>query len=754
MDNKIYGHYLDGGADFCITEPDIPRNWYNYLWNDDYITFTSQTSAGEGLLQDRLGVRIKLVKDRGFFLSEGNEHWGIGGLPVDEERDAYRCIHRRGVTDLYTEKNGIASTVSILVPRTGTYELWRVRLENKSESERTLRVLAFGGSDFDPPYVRQGYNTDASHFDAKRGILYHAKRMKLTDWKEVGQAVAFMGVTDGCDGYAGTYNAIVGPYGSFAHPAILKKGCCNLAGCGEKLGYAMEKNVTLGAGEVRDIVFVMGIAFSLDEAEAVKDNATSPAFFESERKAVLEKFKTEVDAVSIQTPDEMLNNMFEWLKHQSNLGSRWARVRHNGYRDICSDTDCLACINPEIALERFLRILSYQYSDGYAPRTFIDGQIQKNNFADNTVWLNFTASSIIKELGDLSILEREVPYNDGTVGTVYEHLYRSVDFLYNFKGHHGLVRIWGGDWNDCMNRVGMEGKGVSVWLSIAWVRAAKFFAELATLCGKSADAAAVLARAEEMSALIEEYGWDGEYYIDAIDDRGVKVGSKECEEGKMFLIPQIWAVFSGVSRTGRETVAMDAVEKYLSDPLGTVISSPAYTKWDENIGFMTLKHPGIHENGGVYLHTIAWKIAADAMLGRADRVEEDIKTILPFRNPVVDGRAEPYIMCNSYFGKQTGYRYGTPGQSWRTAAGQWFEKALVNYVFGLLPEVEGLTVKPCLPSSWKTASIDKRFRNTTYHIRYENGGVRIKSIFVNGKPIEGNLLPLTGGEVDVLVITE
>ena len=189
------------------------------------------------------------------------------------------------------------------------------------------------------------------------------------------------------------------------------------------------------------------------------------------------------------------------------------------------------------------------------------------------------------ELGDLSILEREVPYNDGTVGTVYEHLYRSVDFLYNFKGHHGLVRIWGGDWNDCMNRVGMEGKGVSVWLSIAWVRAAKFFAELATLCGKSADAAAVLARAEEMSALIEEYGWDGEYYIDAIDDRGVKVGSKECEEGKMFLIPQIWAVFSGVSRMGRETVAMDAVEKYLSDPLGTVISSPAYTKWDENIGF-------------------------------------------------------------------------------------------------------------------------------------------------------------------------
>lgn len=199
---------------------------------------------------------------------------------------------------------------------------------------------------------------------------------------------------------------------------------------------------------------------------------------------------------------------------------------------------------------------------------------------------------------------------------------------------------------------------------------------------------------------------------------------------------------------------MDAVEKYLSDPLGTVISSPAYTKWDGGIGSVTTKHAGIHENGGVYLHTIAWKIAADAMLGRADRVEADIECILPFRNKVVDGRAEPYIMCNSYFGKQTGYRYGTPGQSWRTAAGQWFQKALVNYVFGLLPEMDGLSIKPCLPTSWKTAAINKSFRGTNYHIKFENGGTRVKSITVNGKAIEGNILPLVGGDAEVIVVTE
>ena len=348
----------------------------------------------------------------------------------------------------------------------------------------------------------------------------------------------------------------------------------------------------------------------------------------------------------------------------------------------------------------------------------------------------------------------EVPYNDGTVGTVYEHLYRSVEFLYNFTGHHGLVRIWGGDWNDCMNTAGIKGQGVSVWLSIAWYRANKFFEELAMIHGNPNDAALCHERGEKMRDLIEEYGWDGEYYIDAINDDGVKIGSHECEEGKMFLIPQIWSVFSGVSRCGREITAMDAVEKYLSDPLGTVISSPAYTKYDGGIGGVTAKYPGIHENGGVYLHTIAWKIAADAMLKRNDKVEEGIETILPFRNKVVDGRAEPYIMCNSYFGKQTGYRYGTPGQSWRTAAGQWFMKAMVNYVFGLLPEMEGLKVDPCMPLSWSEAYAEKKFRGATYKITYKNGGKELKEIYVNGEKIEGNILPLISGEAEVLVVTE
>ena len=750
MDRK-YGYFSSDGKQYNIITPDIPRNWYNYLWNDNYMSFTSQVGAGESFLQDSLGRRMGLVKDRGFYVIEDGKSHGICGLPVNQVNDAYLCTHERGASNVHTEKNGLATDVEIIVPTDSACELWSVKVKNNSNIQRQISVVGFCGSGFDEEYTRQGYNMAVADLDASLGAIVTSR---YAEFEKVGKRLiySFMALSENIDAYDCTYNSVIGPYGSFAYPVFADRGgLSNSACCGEKMAFALEKKITLSPNEEKEIVFVLGIAFSKDEIKSCIDKFASAKSYGDEKQKVLKKFNDEVADVSINTPDEKLNCTFEWLKHQSNMGSRWARVRHNGYRDMTSDTDCLAAIDPELALERFLRILTYQYSNGYAPRTFKDGKIQDKNFADNTVWLNFTAASIVKELGRKDILDIQVPYNDGTTGTVYEHLYRSVDFLYNFRGHHGLIRIWGGDWNDCMNTAGLGGKGVSVWLSIAWCRASDTFAELAEIYGNNADAEQARQRADEMRAIINEYGWDGEYYLCAYNDDGEKIGSKTCEEGAMFLIPQLWSVLANIS-DDRKIKAMDAVEKYLSSPLGTLISIPPYTKYNSKIGSVTTKPAGVHENGGVYLHTIAWKIAVDATLGRADKVEEGINTILPYRNSVVNGRAEPYTLCNSYFGEQTGYRYGTPGQSWRTASGQWFEKALVNYVFGLIPEMEGLKISPCLPPSWKECGITKKFRGATYNIKYVNNGTSVKEITVNGKKIEGDILPLVDAEV--CVVTE
>ena len=508
---KIYGDFARDSSDMRITTPDIPRNWYNYFWNNDYITFTSQAGAGDSFAQDAMGRRIKLVKDRGVFLMEDGRSWGVSGLPVNSVWDSYLCTHKRGCSVIETEACGISSAFTVTVPREGLCELWSLRIKNNSDVTRTLGAVAFFGTDFDGAYQRQGYSLCTAEPDGALGGIVCKKYMPFGS-SEKRSVHAFFAMSGTPDGYDCTHNAVIGPYGSFAHPVVCDRGgCTNSPCCGEKMAFALQKNITLAAGEAKEIVFICGIAFSADEALELKSRFDSPGKFAAELEAVLGQLEKTAEDVRITTPDAKLNNMFEWLKHQSILGSRWARVRHNGFRDLTSDTDCLAAFNPRLALERFERILSYQYSNGYAPRTFIDGVIRDKNFADNTVWLTFTAESVIKELGDISILDREVAYNDGTVGSIYEHLKRSVEFLYNFRGLHGLIRIWGGDWNDCMDTAGLGGKGVSVWLSIAWYRANRIFSGLAELYGRAEDADTARQRGEEMRSIIEEYGWDGEY---------------------------------------------------------------------------------------------------------------------------------------------------------------------------------------------------------------------------------------------------
>ncbi len=752
--SRQYGDFIRGANEFEITERDIPRNWYNYLWNDRYITFVSQTGAGQAFVEDRLANRIFSLSSRMMYLESSGEHWGITGLPVEEQLDGYSCIHGHGYTKIRTKKNGIESEVCFFVPDGETCEIWVVQLKNTGDRDMKLSLFSYNGHNCDGAYTPQGYNTSHAYYDKELcGII--CKGNKNFEGEKYKKHFVYTVMNCEADGYDATENAFIGPYGSLAYPKAQRRGgCTNTDGTGEKLAAALQKNLTLKPGENKTVIFMCGVAFSAEHIAEVRSRFDTAEKCGKCLAEVRKSFREQAEGVSIITPDEKLNEMFPWLKHQSVMGSNWARVRSDGYRDILSDIDCLACVNPKLALERLERILEYQYSNGYAPRSILNGKINDNSFSDNTVGITYAVSSILKELGDTSILERQVKFNDGTQGTIYEHMKRSVDFLYGFRGLHGLIKIWGGDWNDCMNSAGLEGKGVSVWLSLAWLRADKMFAEIARICGRDDEAAEAERRGAEMNALIEAFGWDGEYYLDAYNDDDRKIGSHTNKEGKIYLIPQLWAVLSGISSEERKNAAMDAAEKYLNDPLGTRICEPAYTKYDSGIGYMTIKYPGIHENGGVYLHTVAWKIAADAMLKRADRVEKDIETILPFRNKVVDGRAEPYIMCNSYFGKQTGYRYGTAGQSWRTAAGQWFQKALVNYVYGLMPEMDGLRIDPCLPPSWREAEITKKFRGAVYTIKYKNSGTKVKHIFADGKEISGTILPFCAGKnYNIEVIT-
>ena len=747
---KWYGHYEKNGRRFVITEPETPRHWYNYFFNDDYVSFTSQVGFGEGLAQDDMGNRIPVLSNRNVFLSENGKAWSVCGLPMKYGYTDFACAHENGFSEISLTYNGVRSTLRIFVPNEGTYELWSVTAENLTKDERKLSLIAYARTEMDDPYKPQGYNLATGGFFEDRNAVYAKYYMPFYSVRNV-KTYVYMTSSEKAVGYDSRRTAFIGTYGDEAHPVAMERGghCTQSDVNSEKVCLALENELTLGAGEKKTIHFRIGGTTNIDDVRR-------PEKVEEKFDAMVKKYATVLNGVEIKTPDVNFDNLINgWMKYAADMGSRWARVRHNGYRDMTSDTECFACVNPELAWERIKRVLTYQYDTGYAPRTIIGGAIRDRNFADNTVWLTFAVSTIIKELGTPELLNEVVKFNNGTEATVYEHCKRSVEFLYNFTGLYGLVRIWGGDWNDCVNFAGLGGKGVSVWLTIAWYRANAQLGEMATWLGLDDDKKAADERAKVMGERIEKHGWSEKsgYYIYARTDDDIIMGDIDCDEGKIFLIPQLWSVLAGLPR-GKD--AMARAEEMLEIPLGIRLAYPAYSYQRDYIGSMAEKAPGVQDNGGIYLHPSAWKLAVDSILRRPDLVEEGIKKMMPYDETYAVKCGEPYAMYNSYFAPETGYRAGTPGQSWRTASSSWLLKSTVEYVFGLHPEIKGLRIDPCLPLSWRECAITKKFRGATFNIKFigDGTGSDVGSIIVNGKEAayKDNVIPAKEGEtLDIVV---
>lgn len=595
-------------------------------------------------------------------------------------------------------------------------------------------------------YEYQGYNQGVADYDKELNAV--CTRVVDKFYGKMRPIFGYMTSSEQISGYDTRHNTFIGAYDCDLAPRALKRGMMENNSChSEKCCMAVENTVTLMPGEEKNIVFICG--FNIDKTCIKKDIERYCSYEKAfgELSEVYKYFADTESNVRIETPDENLNKMWNnWLKHATLMGSQWARVRHNGIRDLTQDCQCFSVVNPEIAYEKLKRVMRYQYSNGYAARTVKNGSIIDNNFSDNCVWLAMAVRDIVAETGNKNILFEEVEFNDGTKANVYEHVKRSVEFLYNFRGMYNLIKIWGGDWNDCMNKAGLEGKGVSIWLSMAWCLANDSFSELAEILGNESDVKLSKKRGKEMREIINKYGWDGEYYLTTYTDDGIKIGTHEDNEGKIFLMPQIWSIMANVCDKERQKVVLSSIDKYLKTDIGTLISNPGFSECRDYLGSMSCKEQGAQENGGIYLQPICWKMIVDNITKNPNEMAFDIDTILPSKNKIVCGRGEPYILYNSYNSNPDNYRYGTPGQSWRTATSQWFVNVMVKYVYGLQPYYEGLKIVPCIPDDWERCTISKEFRGALYNFEYIGNGCDIERIQINQKDFIGEFLPCESGK--------
>jgi cyclic beta-1,2-glucan synthetase len=219
--------------------------------------------------------------------------------------------------------------------------------------------------------------------------------------------------------------------------------------------------------------------------------------------------------------------------------------------------------------------------------------------------------------------------------SVYQHCVRALRRACT-TGAHGLPLIGIGDWNDGMNRVGVEGRGESVWLAWFLITTLRTFAEHAESRGDVAVAADFRRWADMYVAAVEAHGWDGAWYRRAYFDDGTPLGSLGSDECRIDSIAQSWSVISGAGDPARQAKAMDSLEEYLvrEDARLLMLLTPPFDTTPKDPGYIKGYLPGVRENGAQYTHAALWAVLATALRGDRDRAFE----LFQMLNPLGGGR--------------------------------------------------------------------------------------------------------------------
>jgi len=801
---ETFGHFDDENKEYVITRPDTPTPWINYLGEKDFLSMISNTGGGYCFCRDprqRRLIRYRynaVPADNGgralyLRLSDG-DFWSPTWQPVRRKLEAYECHHGAGYTRIRSKYRGVEAEVTYFVPLGQTLEIWRLILHNTKNT--TLELQVFSMVEFclwnaldDMTNFQRNYNT--GELEVEEGVIYHK-----TEYRERRNHFAYFACSEPVAGFDTSRDVFLGPYRGFDCPAAVQEGKSNnfVAHGWAPIGSHQIK-LTLAPKESHEIIFLLGYAenpqdkkFSslgiINKSNVRKtirqflDPAKVDAAFEDLRKYWDELFS----AYSAETPSEHVNRMVNvWNPYQCNVTFNLSRSasfyesgisRGIGFRD--TNQDLLGYIHmlPARARERILDLAATQLPSGgayhqYDPLSKRGNEDVGGGFNDDPQWLVLSVAAYLKETGDYAILDEAVAYDNkpGSEQPIYDHLKRALQYTLDRLGPHMLPLIGHADWNDCLNlncfsatpgesfQTHMDTTAgttaESVFIGGLFTLAAKEMVAIAERSGHKDDAAFFLDQAEMMEQKVKEHGWDGEWFLRAYDHFGAKVGSKECEEGRIFIEPQGICVMAGIGLDdGRAVKALDSVKKHLATEHGIVLHKPAYTRYYLNLGEISSYPPGYKENASVFCHTNPWIMIAETMLGRGDQAFDYYMRICPSaREPISNvHKCEPYIYAQTIAGIEAP-TFGEAKNSWLTGTAAWNMVAISNWILGVRADHNGLVVDPCIPKEWKGFKVTRRFRGATYDIEVKNPShvcKGVKQATVDGKKVEGNLLPIFG----------
>lgn len=796
-----YGFFDDEQKEYVITRPDTPLPWINYLGTNGFYGIISNTAGGYCFYQDSRMRRLTRYRynnipmdsnGRYLYIKDDDSIWNPMWKPIRIPLDKYECRHGLGYTKITGQMNELEVSALFFIPPDARNEVWHVRLTNHSNKLKKIRLWSFvewclWEAYDDMTNFQRNYST--GQVEIEDGAIFHK-----TEYRERRNHYAYFAASEKVSGYDSSRDAFVGVHNGLDAPqAVLQGGCKNSTAFGWLPIGVHQFDLEINPGETKTINFILGYAENPTDKKFLEDGRIRKDEFEIVKakylitENVLSAFESNknywselLSSFNAVTPDSIVNRMANiWNQYQCMVTFNMSRStslyesgigRGMGYRDSNQDILGFVHIIPSRAKQRILDLASTQLSDGtcfhqYQPLTKKGNADIGGGFNDDPLWLILSTAAYIKETGDVSILNEKCCYADAEDidSALIDHLHVSMRYTLNNRGPHGLPLIGHADWNDCLNlncfsttpgesfqlagHIENDRVAESVMIAGLFCAAAMEMADLMKYIGDIKHAEEYLKHAGEMKQTIYRHGWDGEWFLRAYDSYGNKLGSKENEEGKIFIESQGWCVLGGVGiENGYALKALDSVKKHLATPNGCVLQQPAFSKYYVHLGEVSSYPPGYKENAGIFTHNNTWIQIAETILGRGELAMEYYKSICPpTKEEQIDiYRSEPYVYSQMTAGKDA----PTPGEgknSWLTGTVAWSFVTLSQYILGIRPGYDGLIIDPCIPKDWKGFSIVRKFRNSIFNISINNSkGVNkgVNKIIIDGNEFVGNKIPV------------
>ncbi|MEP6672979.1 MAG: glycosyl hydrolase family 65 protein, partial [Chthoniobacter sp.] len=759
------GGFTKDGREYSIylgPETQTPAPWVNVMANPNFGTLVSESGSGftwygnsqshrltpwsNDPVSDPAGCAIYIRDDdMGVF-------WSPTPLPI-RERDAYRARHGQGYSIFEHNSHAIEQELLTFVPVDAAgglpVRVQRLRLRNRSSHRRKLTVTSYAGLVLgsDPEETRM-------HVATKWDLQSRSLFARNTYEPEFCDRVTFATSSPAPASFTGDRAIFIGRNRSMRNPAAMDHE--RLAG-GTSPGLdpcaAVQTTIEIEPGQEVEVTFLLGQAADEAEARALVQRFRDPDNVETALQETRRWWDDLLGTIQVDTPERSANLLLNrWLLYQTLSCRIWGRSAFYqsggafGFRDQLQDVMALVHAAPHLAREHILRATARQFVEGdvqhwWHPET---GAGVRTRITDDLLWLPFVAAHYVRTTGDAAILDEIVPFLEAkplaenehesfsvpaisaTRASLLEHCRRAIARA-TTAGPHGLPLIGGGDWNDGLNRVGIGGKGESVWLAWFQICVLRDFAELLELRDGSTEAAECHTQAARLAEAIDAEAWDGAWYRRGYFDDGSPLGSAQCEEARIDSLPQSWAAIAGNGDPERVKTALRSLEENLIREAEQMILlfTPPFDKSPQDAGYIKGYPPGVRENGGQYTHASAWVALAFARQGDGDKAVSLLRMLNPIQHARAEAdsaryKVEPYAVVADVYALKD--HIGRGGWTWYTGAAGWIYRVWLEEVLGFKVRGDTLTIDPVIPKAWPGFRLRYRHHSTWYDIAIENPG--------------------------------